>query len=411
MGAQGTAVTARPADADAPEFEFKSFRFKAAPDEQGEFEAIVATLDVPDKYDDIFEKGALVTPARAKVSAYGHNAARGQVPVGVATLEERGDKLIATGKFNRELPEAVKTISALKFALDNNQPDEWSIGYRAIEVGFEIQEGQYIRRIKKYSVFEVSPVLIGVAQDTATVSLKGADQMGTTATPNAPPTDTGSQGDDGQNAGGQGDPTPAAPHIDYNKLASDAANAVLKAYAGDEKAMTGRLKHMIEESVKTHVSEAKELITQHTAAREAEMAELRKELKSMREAREPRDDPDSGLDDTGYKSVGHCVVAHPHFKSDELYESTGRGTIPFVVDPGDIEFRAVFNPGSSTAGIDPYPERVLRVMMPLGHTDLVNMIRARRTVPTAFRSTGRACTRRCQPSGRRARPWLRPTCR
>ena len=145
--------------------------------ESGEFEAVIATLGVIDHDGDIIESGAFNSgPVSIQPAHY-----RNSLPLGKAYIEERGDKAVAVGKINLETKAGKDFHSHLQFDI-NNPPSiqEWSFGFMTDESNMETRNGEDVRILKKMSVFEVSPVLLGAGIGTGTLAVKGrtlADEL------------------------------------------------------------------------------------------------------------------------------------------------------------------------------------------------------------------------------------------
>ncbi|KKK48546.1 hypothetical protein LCGC14_3144030 [marine sediment metagenome] len=161
-------------------------RFKAQvkqTGDSGEFEAIIATLGVVDADGDIIVAGAFQNATLSVLPAHDSRS----VPLGKATMEDRGDKAIAVGKFNLDVPAAKDWHSAIRFDLENGKSvQEWSFAYRVVESEMETRDEEEVRILKKMDVMEVSPVLRGAGVDTGTLSAKSkqrfADQLDSTLT-------------------------------------------------------------------------------------------------------------------------------------------------------------------------------------------------------------------------------------
>lgn len=140
-------------------------------DDEGSFEAVIATLGVADSDGDIVEPGAF---GDATVSVLPAHDSR-SVPLGKAQIEERGDKAVAVGRFNLDIPAARDWHSALKFDLVH-QPavQEWSWGFHITEAKEDTVDGEPVRRLVELDMLEVSPVLRGASVGTRTLAAKAA---------------------------------------------------------------------------------------------------------------------------------------------------------------------------------------------------------------------------------------------
>ena len=150
--------------------QFKSFQseIKGVSDE-GEFEAVIATLGVIDSDGDIIEKGAF---SGATISIQPAHDSRA-LSLGKGRVVEVGDQAIIKAKFNLETQSGREWHSQLKFDLANPPAvQEWSFGFMTLEDEMATRDGKTIRLLKKLKEFEVSPVLLGAGMGTGTVSVK-----------------------------------------------------------------------------------------------------------------------------------------------------------------------------------------------------------------------------------------------
>jgi hypothetical protein len=142
--------------------------------EKGEVEAIVCTLGVVDKDEDIVRPGAIPNGAKVSVSAYGHDAIYGNAPVGKGAILIDGNKAVFKGRLFLNTTRGRETFETLK---EMGSDQEWSWGFRILgaEVPTEDERKQGARRaITKTNTFEVSPVIIGAGVGTRTLDVKGA---------------------------------------------------------------------------------------------------------------------------------------------------------------------------------------------------------------------------------------------
>ncbi len=152
------------------DIERKTFRGEIKQlDGDGAFEAVIATLDVVDSDGDIIVPGAFQNATVSVLPAHDSRS----VPLGKAKMEDRGDKAIAVGRYNLEIPAAKDWHNALKFDLKNPPVvQEWSFAFRILESSMETRDGEDIRILEKLDVMEVSPVLRGSGVETGTISAK-----------------------------------------------------------------------------------------------------------------------------------------------------------------------------------------------------------------------------------------------
>ena len=157
----------------------KSISFKDAG--KGMVEAVFATLNVVDKDGDVTLPGFFGKQEVIMLPSHDWDS----VPLGKGTIEEVGDKAVATIKMNLAIPTAKDWYEALKFDVDpaNGTPlTEWSYGFRVLPGARTSDEraGQQVSILGPLDdgspgvkVDEVSPVVVGAGEDTVTLSVKG----------------------------------------------------------------------------------------------------------------------------------------------------------------------------------------------------------------------------------------------
>lgn len=153
---------------------FGAFEIKDA--EKGIVEAIIATLGVVDKDEDIIRPDAVPDGAKVSMSSYGHDAVFGDAPVGKGKLQRDGTKLVFSGRVFLATQRGRETFETLK---EMGPDQQWSFGFRILgaEVPSEEERKQGARRIlTKLDAFEVSPVIVGAGVGTRTVGVKAADE-------------------------------------------------------------------------------------------------------------------------------------------------------------------------------------------------------------------------------------------
>ena len=95
--------------------------------------------------------------------------------MGKGIVELAGNEVRLVGQFfldtarGREAYQTVKAMGTLQ---------EWSWGFRATDVRHETRNGKRVRVIVGAEVYEVSPVLVGAGNGTATLTLKGRGTAG-----------------------------------------------------------------------------------------------------------------------------------------------------------------------------------------------------------------------------------------
>lgn len=153
--------------------EHKTYTVKAI-DEEGSFEAVIATLNVIDKDGDVTRPGAF---GKQDVSVLPTHD-RFSVPLGKAKLFERDDKAIAQGRLNLATEAGKEWHEHLKFDLSEKVGpplQEWSYGFDVIKSSEGEFEGRKVRFLEELRVHEVSPVLVGAGEGTGTLAIKAKE--------------------------------------------------------------------------------------------------------------------------------------------------------------------------------------------------------------------------------------------
>lgn len=154
----------------------KQITFEVKDAEQGLVEAVFATFNVKDHDGDLTLPGAFASGKRVALSAYGHNAVFGAVPAGKGTIQEDGDRVVFSGKFNLNTAAGRESFEAVK---DMGDLQEWSYAFNILETGQvteEMRQAGVQRVLKKVDVFEVSPVLRGAGVGTETLAVKEREE-------------------------------------------------------------------------------------------------------------------------------------------------------------------------------------------------------------------------------------------
>jgi len=135
---------------------------------EGEVRAIISTMNIIDKDGDLTLPGAF-GEQRVIISAYGHGSWSGALPVGKGRIHEEGEEAIMDGAFFLDTVNGRETYQTVK---DVGELQEWS--YALPEIDYEMQtiDGQRVRVLKKITVNEVSPCLMGSGFHTRTLEIK-----------------------------------------------------------------------------------------------------------------------------------------------------------------------------------------------------------------------------------------------
>lgn len=141
----------------------------------GEFEAVIATFGEVDSDGDVLEKGAFGGQVVSVLPAHDSRS----VPLGKASVVDRGDEAVAVGQFNLEIPAARDWSSALRFDLAHPpSKQEWSWGFVPTKFRFDTLDDQEVRVIEAVDLLEVSPVLRGASVGTRTIQAKALSAPG-----------------------------------------------------------------------------------------------------------------------------------------------------------------------------------------------------------------------------------------
>lgn len=141
--------------------------------DEGTGSAVFATLQVIDKDADVIMPGSIAdSPKTVKlVAAHDWKAPN----IGMATIKEVGNELVADFKFYLDMPSAKEWYTALKNNFDNGVSQEFSFGFNTTQAEKGTWEEKSVRLIKGMSIFEVSPVMIGAGENTRTLAVKAAE--------------------------------------------------------------------------------------------------------------------------------------------------------------------------------------------------------------------------------------------
>lgn len=155
--------------------------------ETGDVEAIICTLGVVDKDEDIISVDAIAEGSKVSMSAYGHDAICGDAPVGKGKIHIEGNKAVFKGRVFLATTRGRDTFETLK---EMGSDQQWSFGFRIMgsEVPDEATRKTGARRIlTKLDCFEVSPVIIGAGVGTRTLGVKAAEVVVPVIVPVTPP--------------------------------------------------------------------------------------------------------------------------------------------------------------------------------------------------------------------------------
>ena len=143
-------------------------------DEKGQGLALLANMKDVDKDGDTYSKGAFAWKSGGQWAPIvpAHNWK--EMPFGKARVYEDGSEAIAELKLNLDTNAGRDWHAALKFDLETGSPvQQWSYSYDVLDFANESRGGQKVRNLKKLSVLEVSPVIVGAGKGTRTLEMKG----------------------------------------------------------------------------------------------------------------------------------------------------------------------------------------------------------------------------------------------
>ena len=135
----------------------------------GTFRAAFATLNVKDLGNDVILPGAIEQNTPVRISAYNHSSWGGNLPVGKGKILEQPDLLVLEGEFFLDTTNGNDTYKTVKHLGDLQ---EWSFGFDVIDEGRGELNGEKVNYLKKLSVYEVAPVLLGEGIGTRTLDIK-----------------------------------------------------------------------------------------------------------------------------------------------------------------------------------------------------------------------------------------------
>lgn len=152
--------------------ETKTLRVAVKDAEQGQVEAVFATLNVVDHDGDVTVPGAFKDGQQVRISAYGHGSWTGALPVGKGVIRSSESEAVLQGEFFMDTQHGRDTFLTVKQLGDLG---EWSYGYDVLDSEEGDFEGKQVRFLKSLDVLEVSPVLLGAGIGTRTLAAKAAD--------------------------------------------------------------------------------------------------------------------------------------------------------------------------------------------------------------------------------------------
>jgi len=147
---------------------------KATAGDSGEVTAIFSTFDVVDHDGDVTLPGAFTDGAKVRISAYNHTSWQGALPVGKGVIHTTETEAVMEGQFFMNTAQGRDTFTVVKELADIG---EWSYGFDVDDAIPGEFDGQQVRFLRKLTVHEVSPVLLGAGIGTRTLAAKSLDDM------------------------------------------------------------------------------------------------------------------------------------------------------------------------------------------------------------------------------------------
>jgi HK97 family phage prohead protease len=147
-------------------------RFKVKDEAEGTVEAVFATFNVKDHHDDWTLPGAFEDGAQVLISAWSHKSWYDTIPIGRGVIRVEEKRVVLEGQINLKTEVGREHFEMIKFSGDLI---EWSYGFDVDATGEVTEELRRVgveRVLKKVTVYEVSPVLLGAGIDTETLSVK-----------------------------------------------------------------------------------------------------------------------------------------------------------------------------------------------------------------------------------------------
>jgi hypothetical protein len=143
-------------------------------DERGEGSLVFATFGVRDRDGDVIVPGSIGEQFVVMAAAHDWTAA----PIGKARIYEYGNEARADFALNLAMTGGRNWYNALKFDLDHPPArQQHSFGFTADVFSYGELEGQQVRYLRRVTVHEISPVMLGAGVNTRTLTLKQREDM------------------------------------------------------------------------------------------------------------------------------------------------------------------------------------------------------------------------------------------
>jgi len=162
----------------------------------GEFRAVFSTFNAIDHDGDVTVPGAFEEDQKVRISYWGHRWR--DLPVGRGEIHQDEEKAWVDGRFFLDTEAGKETYLTVK---NLGELQEWSYGFDIEKAETGEFEDQDVTFLRKLTVYEVSPVMLGAGIGTGTEEIKGADGGDSDSAGN----------DEGQT--GDGDPSGPPPRV------------------------------------------------------------------------------------------------------------------------------------------------------------------------------------------------------
>lgn len=143
--------------------------------DKGQVSAVFSTFGVIDSDGDVTESSAFTDGAEVLISSYQHTSWSGALPVGKGVIRTTKSEAILDGQFFMDTASGRETFSVIK-ALGGRQ--QWSYGFDIDDAAPGTMDGRDVQYLRKLTVHEVSPVLVGAGVNTRTLEVKGRKAAG-----------------------------------------------------------------------------------------------------------------------------------------------------------------------------------------------------------------------------------------
>ena len=177
--------------------------------EPGEFRAIFSTFNVVDHDGDVTVPGAFQEGQAVRIAYWGHRWQ--DLPVGRGAIHQDEEKAWVDGRFFLDTIAGKETYQTVK---NLEELQEWSYGFDIEESSMGKFEDQDVQYLRKLTVYEVSPVMLGAGIGTHTETIKGQNagaSAALSAGSTGGPDDTGDSDNAGNDEGQTGDGDPSGP--------------------------------------------------------------------------------------------------------------------------------------------------------------------------------------------------------